>query len=158
MNKKVIAMGLALSTMVLPVANVQAKKITSTAQAEKLAKKHVKGATVLFTEKDEEDGVQVYEVDLKKGSTKYELVYKASNGKLIEYKWEKKRGKKSSKKVSEKEIRRLAEKKIKNARIVETDYDSDDAEYEVDMTGKNKKYELAYTPGGILVSYKWEKL
>lgn len=158
MNKKVIAIGLALSTMVLPAASVQAKKITSTAQAEKLAKKHVKGATVLFTEKDKDNGVQVYEVDLKKGVRKYELVYRASNGKLIEYKWEKTGHKGNGKKVSEKAVRQMAEKRIKNAKIIETDYDSDDAEYEVDMVGKNKKYELSYSTDGTLVSYKWEKL
>lgn len=157
MNRKVIAIGLALSTIGLSAANVQAKKITSSAQAEELATKYVKGATVLFTEEDEEDGVLVYEVDLKKGSKKYELVYKASNGKLIEYKWEKTGYKRSSKKVSEKEIRHLAEKKIKNAKIIETDYDSDDAEYEVEMIGKNKKYELNYSADGTLVSYQWEK-
>lgn len=157
MNKKIIAAGLALSTIGLSAASVQAKKITSSAQAEKLATKYVKGATVLFTEEDNDDGMHVYEVDLKKGSKKYELAYKASNGKLIEYKWEKTNYKRNNKRMSEKEIRSLAEKKIKNATITETDYDSDDAEYEVEMIGKNKKYELNYSSGGELVSYKWEK-
>jgi len=52
MNKKIIAAGLALSTIGLSAASVQAKKITSSAQAEKLATKYVKGATVLFTEEE----------------------------------------------------------------------------------------------------------
>lgn len=157
MNKKIIAAGLALSIGILPAVTTQAKKITSSTQAEKLAKEYVKGATVLFTEEDEDDGVTVYEIDMKKGNKKYELVYQASNGKLIEYKWEKTGHKKGSTKVSEKEIRRQAEKKIKNATITEVDYDSEDAEYEVELITKNKKYELGYSADGTLISYQWEK-
>ena len=103
------------------------------------------------------DGVLTYEVDMKKGSKKYELVYQASNGKLIEYKWEKTGYKKSNKKVSEKEIRRQAGKKVKNAEIIEVDYDLEDAEYEVELIGKSKKYELGYSEDGTLISYQWEK-
>lgn len=157
MNKKVIAMGLALSIGVLPAVTAQAKRITSSAQAEKLASEYVKDATVLFVEEDEDDGITVYEVDMKKGSKKYELLYQASNGKLIEYKWEKTGHRRSSKKVSEKEIRRQAEKKIKNATITEVDYDSEDAKYEVELITKSKKYELDYSADGTLISYKWEK-
>lgn len=156
MNKKVIVAGLALSLGILLPAGVQAKKITSSAQAEKLAKEYVKGATVLFTEEDEDDGITVYEVDMKKGSKKYELVYQASNGKLIEYKWEKTGHKKGSKEISEKEIKRQAKKKVKNASITEVDYDLEDAEYEVELITKNKKYELDYSADGTLISYKWE--
>ena len=97
MNKKIIAIGLALSIGGLSAANVQAKKITSSSQAEEMASEYVKGATVLFVEEDEDDGVWTYEVDMKKGSKKYELVYQASNGKLIEYKWEKTGHRKSKK-------------------------------------------------------------
>lgn len=157
MNKKIIAMGLALSIIALPAVTAQAKRITSSAQAEKLAKEYVKGATVLFTEEDEDDGIAVYEVDMKKGSKKYELVYQASNGKLIEYKWEKTGHKKGSKEISEKEIKRQAKKKVKNASITEVDYDLEDAEYEVELITKNKKYELDYSADGTLISYKWEK-
>lgn len=157
MNKKVIAMGLALSIGVLPAVTAQAKGITSSAQAEKLASEYVKDATVLFVEEDEDDGITVYEVDMKKGSKKYELLYQASNGKLIEYKWEKTGHRRSSKKVSEKEIRRQAEKNIKNATITEVDYDSEDAKYEVELITKSKKYELDYSADGTLISYKWEK-
>lgn len=157
MNKKIIAIGLALSIGGLSAANVQAKKITSSSQAEKMASEYVKGATVLFVEKDEDDGILTYEVDMKKGSKKYELVYQASNGKLIEYKWEKTGYKKSNKKVSEKEIRSQAEKKVKNAKITEIDYDLEDAEYEASLIGKNKKYELGYSEDGTLISYQWEK-
>lgn len=157
MNKKIIAIGLALSIGGLSAASVQAKKITSSSQAEKMASGYVKGATVLFVEKDEDDGILTYEVDMKKGSKKYELVYQASNGKLIEYKWEKTGYKKSNKKVSEKEIRSQAEKKVKNAKITEIDYDLEDAEYEASLIGKNKKYELGYSEDGTLISYQWEK-
>lgn len=157
MNKKIIAIGLALSIGGLSAANVQAKKITSSSQAEKMASEYVKGATVLFVEEDKDDGVLTYEVDMKKGSKKYELVYQASNGKLIEYKWEKTNHKKGSKKVSEKEIRNKAGQKVKNAEITEISYDTDDAEYEVELTSKSKKYELDYSADGTLISYQWEK-
>lgn len=157
MNKKITAIGLALIIGGISAANVQAKKITSSSQAEKMASGYVKGATVLFVEEDKDDGVLTYEVDMKKGSKKYELVYQASNGKLIEYKWEKTNHKKGSKKVSEKEIRRQAGKKVKNAEIIEIDYDLEDAEYEVELTSKSKKYELDYSADGTLISYKWER-
>ena len=157
MNKKIIAIGLALSIGGLSAANVQAKKITSSSQAEKMASEYVKGATVLFVEENKDDGVLTYEVDMKKGSKKYELVYQASNGKLIEYKWEKTNHKKGSKKVSEKEIRNKAGQKVKNAEITEISYDTDDAEYEVELTSKSKKYELDYSADGTLISYQWEK-
>ncbi|MCI9078274.1 MAG: hypothetical protein HFH68_05020 [Lachnospiraceae bacterium] len=157
MNKKVIAIGLALSIGGISAVNAQAKKITSSSQAEKMASEYVKGATVLFVEEDEDDGVWTYEVDMKKGSKKYELVYQASNGKLIEYKWEKTGHKKGNKKVSEKAIRSQAGKKVKNAKIIEVDYDMEDAEYEVELIGKSKKYELGYSEDGTLISYQWEK-
>ena len=157
MNKKIIAIGLALSIGGISAVNVQAKKITSSHQAEKMASEYVKGATVLFVEEDKDDGVRTYEVDMKKGSKKYELVYQASNGKLIGYKWEKTGHRKSKKKVSEKEIRLQAGKKVKNAEIIEVDYDLEDAEYEVELIGKSKKYELGYSADGKLISYEWEK-
>lgn len=157
MNKKITAIGLALIIGGISAANVQAKKITSSSQAEKMASGYVKGATVLFVEEDKDDGVLTYEVDMKKGSKKYELVYQASNGKLIEYKWEKTNHKKGSKKVSEKEIRHKAGQKVKNAEITEISYDTDDAEYEVELTSKSKKYELDYSADGTLISYQWER-
>ena len=158
MNKKIIAIGLALSFGALSCITAQAKGISSTTEAEKLASDYVKGATVLHVEEDDDDGVWVYEADMKKGSKKYELKYNASNGKLVEYQWEKISHKKASKKVSEKTIRRMAEKKVKNATITELDYDSDDAKYEIEMYDKSKKYELEYSTDGTLISYKWEKL
>ena len=48
-------------------------------------------------------------------------------------------------------------KKVKNAKIIEIDYDLEDAEYEVELIGKSKKYELAYSADGTLISYQWEK-
>lgn len=158
MNKRIIAIGLALSLSSLSCITAQAKKISSNTEAEELALDYVKGATVLHVEEDDDDGVWVYEVDMKKGGKKYELKYNASNGKLVEYQWEKISHKRASKKVSEKTIRRMAGKKVKNATITEFDYDSDDAKYEIEMYDKNKKYELEYSADGTLISYKWEKL
>ena len=49
---------------------VQAKQLTKISQVKKLAKKQVKGASILKVEKDREDGQVVYEVKLSKGKKK----------------------------------------------------------------------------------------
>ena len=65
------------------------KALLSKAACKKLAKKKVPGATVLWVERDDDDGIEIYEVEMKKGSVKYELTYHGRTGKLLEYKWEK---------------------------------------------------------------------
>lgn len=65
------------------------KALLSRAACKKLAKKKVPGATVLWIEDDEDDGIETYEIKMKKGSVTYELKYHGRTGKLLEYKWEK---------------------------------------------------------------------
>ena len=67
---------------------VSAKEITSSYQAKRLAREKVKGATVTEVDRDYEKGELVYEVKLVKGKKEYELTYRASDAKLIAYKWE----------------------------------------------------------------------
>lgn len=43
----------------------------------------------MWMERDDDDGIEIYEVEMKKGSVKYELKYHGRTGKLLEYKWEK---------------------------------------------------------------------
>ena len=45
-----------------------AKKITSIRQAEKLARKKVKNATITESDKDYEKGVLIYEIEMIKGT------------------------------------------------------------------------------------------
>ncbi len=65
------------------------KALLSKAACKKLAKKKVPGASVVWMERDDDDGIEIYEVEMKKGSVKYELKYHGRTGKLLEYKWEK---------------------------------------------------------------------
>lgn len=137
-----------------------AKKITSDRQVEKLAKKEVKGATVVEVDKDYEKGNLVYEVKLIKGTKEYDLTYRASDGKLIEYDMEEQRVRPSSKKVmSESKCKKLAKKKVKGAKIISIGLKYDDGieEYKVKMQKGSKKYELEYhARTGKLIGYQWK--
>lgn len=137
-----------------------AKKITSDRQVEKLAKKEIKGATVVEVDKDYEKGNLVYEVKLIKGTKEYDLTYRASDGKLIEYDMEELRVRPSSKKVmSESKCKKLAKKKVKGAKIISIGLKYDDGieEYKVKMQKGSKKYELEYhARTGKLIGYQWK--
>jgi len=143
-------------------AKASAKALSSSADAENAALSKVPGAIVLETDKDTEDGVQVYEVDLRKGKKDYSLVYQTSNGKLIEYEWEYPDELLSSSgtALSKKQIKAKAKKKVKKAKIssIYKDYDDGITEYKVRMT-KNKKYfTLVYTNTGKLIEYGWKTM
>lgn len=149
-----------LSTALLLPATASAAGISSTAAAEKAALAKVPGASVTESEKDTEDGISVYEVKLVKGNKEYDLVYKASNGKLIEYECENDSvwASSSGKAQTKKQIRAKAKKKVKNAKItaVQTDYDDGKKEYEIHMKKNKKRYTLKYTSTGKLAEYKWK--
>ena len=99
--------------------SVYAKKINSMKEAEKLARKKVKNATIVESDKDYEKGVLIYEIEMVKGTKEYNLTYRASDGKLIEYGWEQHKLDRSSrkKKMSESKCRSLAQKKVPGASI-----------------------------------------
>lgn len=155
-----VVMILCSVVVVLPT-NVQAKKISSVSAAKKLARNKVKGASVTEVDTDYENGNIVYEVELQKGKREYSLEFRASDGKLMEYKWELAYVDSSdaSKKVSKAAIRKAAKKQVKKAKIVSVVFDDDlyNPEYDVVMKKGNKKYELTFhARNAKLVEYKWK--
>lgn len=161
-GKRILAAAIAVCSIVafLPV-NVEAKKISGISAAKKLARNKVKGASVTEVDTDYENGALVYEVELHKGNREYNLSYRASDGKLMEYKWELiyENHSQSSKKVGVAKIRKAANKKVKKAKILSVHLDDDvyNPEYDVVMKKGNKKYELSFSAGSAkLVEYEWK--
>lgn len=141
---------------------VHAKGINSVRQVKKLAKKQVKGARVDKVEMDYEDGKLVYEVCLSKGKKEYNLVFRASDAKLISYEWEihfwnVTNGK--GKLISMKKAKQLANKQVKNAAITSIMKKHSDGidVYRVKMKTSKKKYELKiHARTGKVLEYEWE--
>lgn len=138
----------------------QANKITSINQAKNKALKEVKNAVVLDVDKDKDDGIIVYDVDLLKGNKKYNIVYRASDGKKIEYGWElHKYYAKNGKSISESRCQKLALNKVKNATVISIVKKTDDGMqvYKVKLKKGDKKYTLEYHAStGKLMEYEWE--
>lgn len=140
---------------------VSAKQIKSATQAQELALQKVKNATVIDVESDQEDGVKVYELTLVKGSKKYEITYRASDGKMLDYGWEKRNVNPATNKtmISRSKCESLAKKQVKNGEIISLTQKSDDGIdiYKVKMTAGTKKYTLKYhARTGALIEYDWE--
>lgn len=147
--------------LLVPVNQVQAKKITSMEQAKKLAQKKVKNSTVTELDKDYEKGVLVYEVQLVKGTKEYNITYRASDGKMLSYGWEEHKLNKNSqnKVMSKSQIKKLAKQKVKNAKItrIEKKYDDGVVVYKLKMKTASRKYELEYHGRtGKLLEFEWE--
>lgn len=143
------------------VKTAEAKKITSISQAEEKAKKKVKDAVVTEAEMDSEHGEQVYEITLRKGTRKYEVTYRARDGKNLHYSWEEKdvASVDVTKVLKRKECKRLAKKKVKKAKItsLRKKYDDGIAIYKVKLKKGNKKYTLEYlVEGKKLIGYEWD--
>lgn len=148
---------------VLSPEKVCAKEITSIEQAEEEALNKVKGATVTEVDKDYENGVLVYEVELVKGTKEYDITFRASDGKTLSYGWEDYNVNRTSKKkiMSKSAIKKLAKKKVKNATITSIVKKWDDGVdvYKVKMQTGTKKYSLEYhARTGKLLEYEWDLL
>lgn len=163
--RKVISVVCLMVCMILAAASegqiVKAEKITSISQAKKKALKEVKNATVTDIEMDYENGVSVYDVTLFKGTKEYEIVYRAKDGKKLEYSWEEKNlaSVDESKTLSKKQCKKLAKAKVKGASLtsITQDYDDGRAMYKVKLKKGSKKYTLEYLINGKkLIEYKWE--
>ena len=141
---------------------VLAKRITSLKQVKKLANKQVKGASIIEVERDYEDGVLVYEVRMLKSKKEYDLVYRASDAKLVSYGWEMqpwyvKRG--SGKMISLSKCKKLAKKEVSGGTILSIAKKRSDGIdiYKVVMKKSNKKYELKFhARTGKLLEFEWE--
>lgn len=139
-----------------------AKSINSVKQVKKLAKKEVKGARVDKVEMDYEKGELVYEVSLSKGKKEYNLVYRASDAKLISYEWEIYSWNVSNgrgKLIGIKKAKKVAKKQVKNAKITSIMKKHSDGidVYKVKMKTNSKKYELKiHARTGKVLEYEWE--
>ena len=141
--------------------NVKAAKLNSSTQAKNKALAKVSGATVIETDRDYENGVLIYEIKLVKGNKAYDLTYRASDAKLIEYEWEKISvgASKDKSLISEDQCRQLAQNKVKNGKILSIVQKTDDGIdiYKVKMQSGNKAYTLEFhARTGALIDYKWK--
>ena len=105
---------------------------------------HLTEATVTKCQQDYEDGIQVYEVDLVSGSTKYSVELDASNGTA------------PSGSISAEEAIAVAEQAagISGSTVVKNEFDYDDGKgvYEIELVQNNVQYEFEIdaTTGAVL--------
>lgn len=156
-----LAAGALMITGLAAADSVAAAGISSANQAREKALKKVPNAVVTDTDLDTENGEQVYEIELVKGSKKYEITYRASDGKMTEYGWEKTTVSPNRNRalIGEETCRQLALDRVKNAKITAISQKTDDGIdiYKVKMTAGNKRYTLEYhARTGALTEYKWK--
>ena len=136
MKRFIMTTALLMSAVVMLPAAAEAKGIKSISAARKKALREVKSAVVTEADIDYENGGIVYEIDLAKGNRDYTLIYRGSDGKLMEYEWDienmeyNRQGKKN---ISKAQIKEKAKKKVKKAKITSAvlRYDDGLAEYKV---------------------------
>lgn len=155
------AAGVILAGSLATADGVLAAKLSSAEQAKQKAMQKVPNAVVTDVDSDHENGQQVYEIELVKSSRKFELVYRASDGKLLAYGWEKTAvsPERSSSVISTQKCRQLALGKVKNGTITAISQKVDDGIdiYKVKVTAGNRRYTLEYhARTGALLEYKWK--
>lgn len=138
-----------------------AARISSANQAKQKALQKIPNAVVTEVDMDRENGEQVYEIELVKGSKKYEITYRSSDGKMLAYGWEKTTvsPNRSRSIISEDKCRQLALKKVKDGTITAVSQKTDDGIdiYKVKMTAGKKHYTLKYhARTGALIECKWK--
>ncbi|MDE7311333.1 MAG: PepSY domain-containing protein [Eubacterium sp.] len=156
-----LAAGFVLAGSFASAGSAWAAGISSAEQARQKALQKVPNAVVTDVDLDRENGQQVYEIELVKGSKKYDMTYRASDGKLLAYGWEKTTVSPSSSRslISTSKCRQLASNKVKNGTITAISQKVDDGIdiYKVKMTAGNKRYTLKYhARTGALLECKWE--
>lgn len=160
--KNMTIFSLLLTAVLVSDMTAGAKKMNSAADAKEAALKEVPSATVVEVDTDMDDGVLVYDVELYKKGKEYNLKYRASDGKLMEYGWEitnPSTGDQSKADLSKKTIEKKAKKKVKNGKVISIHlkYDDGISEYKVKMSKGSKKYDLVYnSKTGKLLEYEWE--
>lgn len=142
--------------------HAEAKQIQSLEAAKQAAKKQVPSAQVIEAEMDTDGGATVYEVSLRKGSKEYNLKFRASDGKLLEYEWELPNTSYSiqnKKNLAQSKIQKKALKQVKNARVKSIVLKTDDGlqEYKVVLKKGKRQYKLLYNAkNGKLLEYEWK--
>lgn len=140
--------------------HAEAKQIQSLEAAKQAAKKQVPSAQVTKAEMDTDHGTTVYEVSLHKGSKEYNLKFRASDGKLMEYEWELPNTSYSiqnRKNLTQSKIKKKALNQVKNARVKSVVLKTDDGlqEYNVALTKGKYQYKLLYNAkNGKLLEYE----
>lgn len=154
---------LVLSAVLTPGSyEMSAKSAMSLSQAKNAAQKKVPSSYIKKTETDVEHGVTVYEIELIKKAKEYNLKYRASDGKLIEYEWElpnTSHSIQSRENLSKADINAKARKAVKDATITSTRLSIDDglSEYKVTLKKGNRQYKLLYdAKNGKLLEYEWK--
>lgn len=141
--------------------SVAAAGISGANQAREKALQKVPNAVVTDVDLERENGEQVYEVTLVKGTKKYEMTLRASDGKTLEYGWEKTAvaANRSRALIGTEKCRQLALNKVKNGTITAISQKTDDGIdlYKVKMTAGKKRYTLEYhARTGALIECKWK--
>lgn len=139
-----------------------AKAAMSLHQAKNAAQKKVPSSYIKKVETDTEQGVAVYEIELIKKTKEYNLKYRSSDGKLIEYEWELPNTSYSiqnRKNLSKASIKSKARKAVKGASVTSVRLSIDDglSEYKVVLKKGNRQYKLLYNAkNGKLLEYEWK--
>lgn len=137
-----------------------AAKLQNVNDAKEKALEKIPNATITDADQDYEDGVLVYDIELVKGNKKYDILYRASDAKILEYEWESITVRPSSGAlIGESKCRSLAQQKVKKGSIISVTQKYDDGIeiYKVKMTKGRKAYTLKYhARTGALLSYDWE--
>lgn len=157
----VIAAGMILMGGLSGADSISAARLSSADQAKQKALQKVPNATVTDVDLDRDNGQQVYDVELVKGSKKYDLTFRASNGKLIEYGWEKVSVSPSRNRslIGKEKCRQLALKRVKNGKNLSISQKTDDGVdvYKVKVTSGNKRFTMEYhARTGALIECKWK--
>ena len=118
---------------------------------------HLTEATVTKCQQDYDDGIQVYELDLVSGSTKYSVELDASNGTVREQSQEQiTTGTAPSGSISAEEAIAVAEQAagISGSTVVKNEFDYDEGKgvYEIELVQNNVQYEFEIdaTTGAVL--------
>ncbi len=156
-----LAVCFVFACLVLWTENADAGQINSITAAKQKALKKVPGAVVIEVDSDYEKGVLVYEVDLIKGNKEYNIKYRASNSKILEYSWEMLfvKPERQNELISKSRCRQLARKKVKNGKILSCVKKTDDGVdiYKVKLKTGKKRFTLKYhARTGALIDYEWE--
>lgn len=156
-----LALFLTIGSVFAGTQDVSAKRLSSANEAKQKALQKVKNPDYSHVSKDYDDGKVVYEVDLVKGNKKYEITYRASDGKMLDYGWEKVYVDPNANHslISKDKCQKAAEAKVKNGKVLSVNQKRDDGVdiYKIKMQKGNKSYTLKYhARTGGLIEYDWE--
>lgn len=157
----VLAAGMILMGGLSGIDSISAAGLSSADQARQKALQKVPNATVTDVDLDRDNGQQVYDIELVKGSKKYDLTFRVSDGKLLEYGWEKVSVSPSRNRslIGKEKCKQLVQKRVKNGKNLTISQKTDDGVdiYKVKVTSGNKRFTMEYhARTGALLECKWK--